>query len=91
MFLSLNSNIMIKVKEYELGYYISFIIDKQLIKLNENESDNPTIPDFITFLTIFDCSYPDQRPKIVSKTNVLLLNVFFIVLCSQFDERKGFV
>ncbi len=58
-----------KSKEFEIGYYINIIIDKRILGLEIN-TEEKNVPDFLTFLIIVDSFYPEQPPKILSKSNV---------------------
>jgi hypothetical protein len=60
-----------KSKEFEIGYYINIIIDKRILGLDLNSEDK-SMPDFLTFLVILDSFFPVERPKILSKSNVKL-------------------
>ncbi len=62
-----------KCKEFEIGHYITIIIDKKKISFDLNfDSETIKVPDFITFLLIIDFQFPTNPPRILSKTNVLL-------------------
>jgi hypothetical protein len=60
-----------KSKEFEIGYYINIIIDKRILGLEMNFEDK-NIPDFLNFLVILDSFFPEERPKILAKSNVKL-------------------
>lgn len=68
---SLADGIYSKIKVFDLGYYIKIMIDKAKITIPQDKYLD--IPDFITFLIILDYSYPEQPPKIISKTKVKLI------------------
>lgn len=59
-----------KSKEFETGYYINIIIDKRILGIEINSEDK-NIPDFLTFLVIVDCFFPEKQPKILTKSNVI--------------------
>lgn len=67
--INLNEGIFFKTKEFDFSYYISIMVDKRIIGL-ENPEIEQNIPDYITFLFILDVNYPDSCPKILAKTNV---------------------
>jgi len=77
----LPDGIYTKSKEFELGHYLTIIIDKKKISFDINiETDNSTVPDFITFLLIIDTQFPSSPPRILAKTNVYIgLNIFSFV------------
>ena len=68
-----------KSKEFEIGFYINIIIDKRILALEINSEDK-NIPDFVNFLLIVDSFFPEQPPKILTKTNVFITikNIIFI-------------
>jgi len=70
-----------KWKEFEIGYYITIIIDKRILGLEINSEDK-NIPDCLTFLLIVDSFYPEKPPKILTKSNVKIskLNINFILV-----------
>jgi len=72
---NLSNGIYSKVKEFELGYYIKIIIDKNKIEINLNENKYSNLPNTIVFLIIIDYSFPDNPPKILSKTNFCFPNL----------------
>ena len=63
----IGNGIYSKVKEFELGYYIKIILDLKKLNINKEEKQ---CPDLVTFLIIVDYSYPENSPKILSKTSV---------------------
>ena len=67
--ISLHEGIFFKPKEFEFSYYISIIIDKRILNIDNPEIEK-NIPDYITFLIILDTNYPESTPKILSKSNV---------------------
>ena len=72
---NLSNGIYSKVKEFELGYYIKIIIDKNRIGININEDKYSNLPNTITFLIIIDYTFPENPPKILSKTNFCFPNL----------------
>ena len=76
---TLSNGIYSKVKENELGFYIKIIVDRN--KLGNEFKSQSSLPECITFLMIVDYSFPSQPPKILSKTNVLILliNLYSLV------------
>ena len=71
MLVNLPEGIYTKCKEFEIGQYITIIIDKKKISFDINiESENTIVPDFITFLLIIDYQFPTTAPRILTKTNV---------------------
>jgi len=44
--------------------------DKCLLFHNPNDNNNKSIPDFINFVMLLDCTFPQKPPKLLLKTNV---------------------
>ena len=72
---NLSKGIFSKIKEFELGYYITIIIDKTCIGINLNENKFSNLPDIIKFLMIIDYNFPENPPKILSRTNFCFPNL----------------
>ena len=72
---NLPNGIFAKVKLYEHGYYIKFIVDKAYIKDNIPENKYNSIPDTIVFLMVIDYSFPKEPPKIFCQTNFCFPNL----------------
>ena len=69
MLSKLKDGMFFKSKEFEIGFYINIIIDKRILGLEINSEDK-NIPDFLTFLFIVDAFFPEQPPKVLTKSNV---------------------
>jgi len=81
MLKDLPDGVYTKCKEFEIGHYITIIIDKKKISFDINiESENTIVPDFITFLLIIDYQFPSSPPRILTKTNVILINLLIIII-----------
>lgn len=77
----MDNGIYSKVKEFELGYYIKIIIDREKLNIKiDEERKNEDIPVLITFLLIVDYSYPQNRPKILAYTKVIKHHFKFILV-----------
>ena len=74
---NLLEGIFFKTKEFDFAYYINIIIDKRILGLENNNDNN--VPDYITFLFILDINYPDQPPKVLSKTNVIKHTIKYLI------------
>lgn len=46
------------------------VIDKRSILLDVDSEKSSKVPDYIFFLLLIDPTYPDQPPKILTKSNV---------------------
>jgi hypothetical protein len=84
----LKDGMFFKSKEFEIGYYINIIIDKRILGLEINSEDK-NMPDFLTFLMIVDSFFPEQPPKILTKSNVFKFNN--LVLFPKFNGRSRFI
>lgn len=71
----MNNGIFAKIREFELGYYITVIIDREKlnIKIDEDKKE-AKIPELVNFLIIVDYLYPESTPKILAKTAVIFFN-----------------
>ena len=69
---SLPQGIYSKVKVFDRACYIKIIVDTKIIGINTEEIKNKVknIPECITFLVIVDYSFPNNPPKILSKSDV---------------------
>lgn len=71
---TLSDGIYAKIKEFPLGYYVKIIIEKNKIGIQLDNTDK-IIPECITFLMIIDYSFPNDPPKILSKTKFSFPNL----------------
>jgi len=78
-----------KCKEFEIGHYITVIIDKKKLsfEIQLDEESASSLPDFITFLLIVDCQFPTSAPKVLTKTNVRKLFYIYLVLFTKPNGR----
>lgn len=74
----LPKGIYYKVKVFDRACYVKIIIETNIIGIKKEDLINKTLnlPDIITFLIIVDYSFPNSPPKILSKSDVIIL--FFI-------------
>jgi len=76
---NINEGIFFKTKEFDFSYYITIMIDKRIINLDNPEIEQ-SIPDYISFLFILDVYYPEVPPKILAKTNVSEMILILIII-----------
>jgi hypothetical protein len=52
-------------------YYLlnQIIVEKRILGIDDTDNKF-NIPDYLNFLVIVDSTFPDNAPKILSKTNV---------------------
>lgn len=93
--INLSEGIFFKTKEFDFSYYISIMVDKRILGLDNPEVEQ-NIPDYITFLFILDVNYPDVPPKILAKTNFSVPNLMdgrdlFNEICKDYNSKKTIV
>ena len=56
------------MKENEQSFNIIILVDKRIIGIDDQKKKSQ-IPDIILFLLVLDPTYPDEAPKLVTKSN----------------------
>ena len=56
------------MKENEQSFNINILVDKRIIGIDDQKKKSQ-IPDIILFLLVLDPTYPDEAPKLVTKSN----------------------
>ena len=56
------------MKEHETAIYINLLIDKRIVGIDDTKK-KAQIPDIIIFLLVLDSNYPEEAPKLITKSN----------------------
>lgn len=89
---NLIEGIFFKTKEFDFCYYINFMIDKRILGLDNSSLEEKT-PDYITILFILNVNYPEDPPKVLSKSNFSFPNLMdgrdlFNEICKGYNSKK---
>lgn len=92
---NLLEGIFFKTKEFDFCYYINFMIDKRILGLDNSSLEEKT-PDYITILFILNVNYPEDSPKVLSKSNFSFPNLMdgrdlFNEICKSYNSKKTIV
>jgi hypothetical protein len=85
----------IKVKEHETNININILIDKRIIGIDDTKKKSQ-IPDIIIFLLVLDSNYPEESPKLISKSNFSTPTLMdgrdlFIEVCPKWTPKTKLI
>ena len=85
----------IKVKEYDTNININILIDKRIIGIDDTKRKSQ-IPDIIIFLLVLDSNYPEESPKLITKSNFCSPTLMdgrdlFIEVCPNWTSKTKLI